>query len=136
MVDNFIYELRVICRSGSEQKYPFTIYTQSRYLFSTFADAEAAVQRLVQENSTKEWFRVYRYEIYTFELGKEIQTDYDTRDALDTTIYLPNGIRWISKGEKGVVELGKIYEHLTLLVSGGKSVSLCIVENESTDEYR
>lgn len=100
MVDNFIYELRVVCRSGSEQKYPFTIYTQSRYLFSTFADAEAAVQRLVQENSAKEWNSVYRYEIYTFEIGKEIQTDYDTRDALDTTIYLPDGTRWISKGEK------------------------------------
>ena len=108
MVDNFIYELRVVCRSDDEKKYPFTVYTQSRYLFSTFADAEAAVQRLVQENSAKEWISVYRYEIYTFELGKEIQTDYDTRDALDTTIYLPDGTRWISKGEKGVVEVGKI----------------------------
>ena len=136
MVDNIIYELRVVCRSGDEEKYPFTVYTQSRYLFSTFADAEAAVQRLVQGNSTKEWVSVYRYEIYTFEIGKEIQTDYDTRDALDTTIYLPDGTRWISKGEKDVVEAGKIYEHLTLLVSGEKSVSLCIVENESTDEYR
>ena len=45
MVDNIIYELRVVCRSGDEEKYPFTVYTQSRYLFSTFADAEAAVQR-------------------------------------------------------------------------------------------
>ena len=136
MNTNIIYELRVVCRSGDEEKYPFTVYTQSRYLFSTFADAEAAVQRLVQETSAKEWVSVYRYEIYTFEIGKEIQTDYDTRDALDTTIYLPDGTRWISKGEKGIVEVGKIYEHLTLLVSGGKSVSLCIVENESTDEYR
>ena len=135
MVDNIIYELRVICRSGCEQKYPFTVYTQSRYLFSTFADAEAAVQRLVQENSAKEWISVYRYEIYTFELGKEIQTDYDTRDALDTTIYLPDGTRWISKGEKGVVEVGKIYEHLMPLTSGGKHVDLCIVENESKDDY-
>ncbi len=135
MIDSFIYELRVICRSGCEQKYPFTVYTQSRYFFSTFAAAEAAVQRLVQENSTKEWFRVYRYEIYTFEFGKEIQTDYDTRDALDTTIYLPDGTRWISKGEKGVVEVGKIYEHLTPLTSGGENVSLCIVENESKDDY-
>ena len=66
MNTNIIYELRVICRSGDEGKYPFTVYTQSRYLFSTFADAEAAVQRLVQENSTKEWISVYRYEIYTF----------------------------------------------------------------------
>ena len=136
MNTNIIYELRVVCRSGDEEKYPFTVYTQSRYLFSTFADAEAAVQRLVQENSTKEWIRVYRYEIYTYELGKEIQEDYNERDALDATIYLPDGTRWISKGKKGVVEVGKIYEHLTLLVSGGKSVSLCIVENESTDEYR
>ena len=136
MNTNIIYELREVCRSGDEEKYPFTVYTQSRYLFSTFADAEAAVQRLVQENSTKEWIRVYRYEIYTYELGKEIQEDYNERDALDATIYLPDGTRWISKGEKGVVEVGKIYEHLTLLVSGGKSVSLCIVENESTDEYR
>lgn len=136
MVDNIIYELRVVCRSGDEEKYPFTVYTQSRYLFSTFADAEAAVRRLVQENKAKEWFRVYRYEIYTYELGKEIQEDYNERDALDAKIYLPDGTRWISKGEKGVVEVGKIYEHLTLLVSGGKSVSLCIVENESTDEYR
>ena len=135
MVDSIIYELRVICRNDCEQKYPFTVYTQSRYLFPTFADAEAAVQRLVQENSAKEWISVYRYEIYTFEIGKEIQTDYDTRDALDTTIYLPNGIRWISKGKKGVVEVGKIYEHLTLLCSGGKKVSLCIVENESKDDY-
>ena len=100
MSSNIIYELRVVCRSGDEEKYPFTVYTQSRYLFSTFADAEAAVQRLVQENSAKEWISVYRYEIYTFEIGKEIQTDY----ALDTTIYLPDGIRWISKGVKGVVE--------------------------------
>lgn len=136
MNTNIIYELRVVCRSGDEGKYPFTVYTQSRYLFSTFADAEAAVQRLVQENSAKEWISVYRYEIYAFEIGKEIQTDYDTRDALDTTIYLPNGIRWISKGEKGVVEAGKIYEHLTLLCSGGKHVDLCIVENESKDDYR
>ena len=136
MVDSIIYELRVICRNDCEQKYPFTVYTQSRYLFPTFADAEAAVQRMVQENSAKEWISVYRYEIYAFEIGKEIQTDYDTRDALDTTIYLPNGIRWISKGEKGVVEAGKIYEHLTLLCSGGKHVDLCIVENESKDDYR
>ena len=135
MVDNIIYELRVVCRSGDEEKYPFTVYTQSRYLFSTFADAEAAVQRLVQENSAKEWISVYRYEIYTFELGKEIQTDYDTRDALDTSIYLPNGTRWISKGKKGVVEVGKIYEHLIPLTSGGKHVDLCIVENESKDDY-
>ena len=135
MVDNIIYELRVVCRSGDEEKYPFTVYTQSRYLFSTFADAEATVQRLVQENSAKEWISVYRYEIYTFELGKEIQTDYDTRDALDTTIYLPDGTRWISKGEKGVVEVGKIYEHLIPLTSGGKHVDLCIVENESKDDY-
>ena len=107
MVDNIIYELWVICRSGCEQKYPFTVYTQSRYLFPTFAEAKAAISGLVQENSAKEWISVYRYEIYTFELGKEIQTDYDTRDALDTTIYLPNGTRWISKGKKGVVEVGK-----------------------------
>ena len=135
MNTNIIYELRVVCRSGDEEKYPFTVYTQSRYLFSTFTDAEAAVQRLVQENSAKDWIRVYRYEIYTFEIGKEIQTDYDTRDALDTSIYLPDGIRWISKGEKGVVEAGKIYEHLIPLTSGGKQVDLCIVENESKDDY-
>ena len=135
MVDNIIYELRVICRSGCEQKYPFTVYTQSWYLFPTFAEAKSAISGLVQENSAKEWISVYRYEIYTFELGKEIQTDYDTRDALDTTIYLPDGTRWISKGEKGVVEVGKIYEHLTPLTSGGRRVDLCIVENESKDDY-
>ena len=135
MNTNIIYELRVVCRSGDEEKYPFTVYTQSRYLFPTFTDAEAAVQRLVQENSAKERIRVYRYEIYTFELGKEIQTDYDTRDAFDTTIFLPDGTRWIGKGEKGVVEAGKIYEHLIPLTSGGKQVDLCIVENESKDDY-
>ena len=135
MNTNIIYELRVVCRSGDEEKYPFTVYTQSRYLFPTFTDAEAAVQRLVQENSAKERIRVYRYEIYTFELGKEIQTDYDTRDAFDTTIFLPDGTRWIGKGEKGVVEAGKIYEHLIPLTSGGKQVDLCIVENGSKDDY-
>ena len=133
---NTVCELRVVCRHDDEQKYPFTIGTQSRYIFPTFAEAEAAIPRLIEENATKVWIRVYRYEIYTFEFGKEIQNDYDARDALDVTIYLPDGTRWISKGERGVVEVAKIYEHLTLLVSGGKSVSLCIVENESTDEYR
>ena len=130
---NTICELRTVCRYGSEQKYPFTIGTQSRYIFPTFAEAEVAIPRLIQENATKEWIRVYRYEIYTFEFGKEIQNDYDARDALDTTIYLPDGTRWISKGERGVIEVAKIYEQLTRNVSGGYNVNICIVENDYRD---
>lgn len=131
---NTICELRVVCRHDDEQKYPFTIDTQSRYIFPTFAEAEAAIPRLIEENSTKVWIRVYRYEIYTFEFGKEIQNDYDARDALDVTIYLPDGTRWISKGERGVVEVAKIYEHLTRNVSGGHNVNICIVENDYRDD--
>ena len=128
---NTVCELHVVCRHDDKQKYPFTIDTQSRYIFPTFAEAEAAIPRLIQENATKEWIRVYRYEIYTFEFGTEIQNDYDARDALDVTIYLPDGTRWISKGERGVIEVAKIYEHLTRNVDGGYFVDICIVENDS-----
>ena len=131
---NTICELRVVCRHDDEQKYPFTIDTQSRYIFPTFAEAEAAIPRLIEENATKVWIRVYRYEIYTFEFRKEIQNDYDARDALDVTIYLPDGTRWISKGERGVIEVAKIYEHLTRNVSGGHNVNICIVENDYRDD--
>ena len=124
---NTICELRVVCRHDDEQKYPFTIDTQSRYIFPTFAEAEAAIPRLIQENATKECSRVYRYEIYTFAICSEIC--YDSRDALDVAIYLPNGTRWIGKGERGVVQNGMIYEHIA-----GDSVHLCIVENDSRED--
>ena len=123
---NTICELRVVCRHDDEQKYPFTVSTQSRYIFPTFAEAEAAIPRLIQENAAKEWISVYRYEIYTFAICSEICDD--SRDALDVAIYLPNGTRWIGKGERGVVQNGMIYEHIA-----GDRVQLCIVENDSKD---
>ena len=97
---NTVCELRVVCRNDNKQKYPFNIYTQSRYLYPTFAEAEAAIPRLIQENATKEYSRVYRYEIYTFAICSEIC--YDSRDALDVAIYLSDGTRWIGKDERGV----------------------------------
>ena len=124
---NTVCELRVVCRNDNKQKYPFNIYTQSRYLYPTFAEAEAAIPRLIQENATKEWIRVYRYEIYTFAICREIC--FDSRDALDVAIYLPDGTRWIGKDERGVVQNGMIYEHIA-----GDSVHLCIVENDSRED--
>ena len=124
---NTVYELRVVCRNDNKQKYPFNIYTQSRYLYPTFVEAEAAIPRLIQENATKEWIAVYRYEIYTFAICSEIC--WDSRDALDIAIYLPDGTRWIGKDERGVVQNGMIYEHIA-----GDSVHLCIVENDSRED--
>ena len=49
MNKNIIYELRVVCRSDGKKKYPFQIYTDAKYYYTEFDEAEAAVQRMVKE---------------------------------------------------------------------------------------
>ena len=126
MGKNIIYELRVICRKG-ERKYPFDIYTDAKYYYTEFAEAEAAVRRLVAEYASKTWKEVYRYGIYTYSCNTEI-TD-PNRDAIDAVIYLPDGTRWISNGAKSVLHSGEVYEHII-----GNSVHIGILHDEKPDE--
>ena len=70
MSTNIIYELRVVCRSGDEEKYPFTVYTQSRYLFSTFAGVSLWLGLLgfdvgLHFHDTRHWdYENNRWEVY------------------------------------------------------------------------
>ena len=100
-----ICELRVVCRNDSEGNYPFTIYTNAKYFYTSFAEAEAAIPKLVEKYASQEWVNVYRYVIYTFAQNTEIfEMD---RDASDIAVYLPNGSRWIRTNEKGVIHIGQ-----------------------------
>ncbi len=126
MGKNIIYELRVICRKG-ERKYPFDIYTDAKYYYTEFAEAEAAVRRLVMEYASKTWKEVYRYGIYTYNCDTEITNP--NSDAIDAVIYLPDGTRWISNGAKSVLHSGEVYERIV-----GNSVYIGILQDEKTDD--
>ena len=128
MSDNLIYELRVVCRNGDEQKYPFEISTAAKYYYTEFADAEAAVLRLVGEYAEKDWVKVYQYGIYTYRFDAEI-TD-PNRDSVDAVIYLPDGARWNHNGVEGVLHSGELYECIV-----GNMVDVAILHDETPDEF-
>lgn len=120
-----ICELRVVCRNDSEGNYPFTIYTNAKYFYTSFAEAEAAIPKLVEKYASQEWVNVYRYVIYTFAQNTEIfEMD---RDASDIAVYLPNGSRWIRTDAKGVLRKGQICEY----VDAANQVNVCIIEKEA-----
>ena len=130
-----ICELRVICREDKET-YPFAIKTLSRTLYSTFAEAEAAIPHLVLKYATQKWIKIYRYEIYTIEISREIEVDKITGCSKDVTIYFPNGTRWISRDEKGIIQAAKIYEFVSGEEPDQRCVDLCIIDNDMLQDIR
>ena len=126
MNKNIIYELRVVCRSDGKKKYPFQIHTDAKYYYTEFAEAEAAVQRLVKEYTQKDWKEVYRYGICAYSCNTEI-TD-PNLDAVDAVIYLPDGTQWIRTGAEGALRSGEVYERIV-----GNSVYIGILQDEKTD---
>ena len=125
---NTICELRVVCRNDSNGKYPFTIYTDAKYFYTSFEAAEAAIPGLVKKYASQEWTTVYQYVIYTFAQDTEIfEMD---RDASDIAVYLPNGSLWIRTGAKGVIQKGQIYEY----IDAANHVNVCIIEKDGIFE--
>ena len=123
--NNKICELRVVCRNDSNGKYPFTIYTNAKYFYTSFEAAEAAIPGLVKKYASQEWITVYQYVIYTFAQDTEIfEMD---RDASDIAVYLPNGSLWIRTSAKGVIQKGQIYEY----IDAANHVNVCIIEKEA-----
>lgn len=127
MNKNIIYELRIVCRSDGKKKYPFQIHTDAKYYYTEFAEAEAAVQRMVKEYAQKDWKEVYRYGIYTYSCKTEITNP--NRDAVDAIIYLPDGTQWIRTGEEGALRSGEVYERIV-----GNSVYIGILQDDKTDD--